>query len=101
MYYIVRRIDRIERYLRYIAAYNWATVLEIAVYAIVTALAESTLLPNSLTNGLAVAATFAILAYRWFITRVGLDVTRGAAAGIVLLGLVITILLNTVKTWLL
>ena len=101
MYYVAQRMNRTGRYLRYVAAHNWATVPEVGLYAVVALLAESALLRPGFMSTLALAATFAILAYRWFVARVGLDVSRAAAAGVVLLALAITILLNAVKAWML
>ena len=101
MYYVVQRMGRMERYLRYVAAHNWATVLEVGLYAVVALLAESGLLRPGFMSSLAMLATFAILGYRWFVARVGLDASRAAAAGVVFLALAITILLNAVKAWML
>lgn len=101
MYYVTQRMGRADRYLRYVAARNWAIVPEVGIYAVAALLAESALLRPDVISTLALAATFAILAYRWFVARVGLDVSRAAAAGIVLLAFAISILVNVVKAWML
>ena len=94
MIYVCDRIGRSDRYLRYIVAHNWSNVIQVAVFFAVTILSK-----GILGGGLEVlgfAATAAILFYQWFIARTALEVSGGAAASIVGLDLVISILINLV-----
>ena len=94
MFYIAEQLDRSHCFLRYIAAYNWATVLQMGLFLVVTVIAHSGALPTTLAVLISLAATVAILAYQWFIARIGLDITGPTAAAIVFLDLMIGIVLN-------
>ncbi len=94
MYYLARVIDRDRFYFRYIAAYNWSAVLRIALFLIVAMAAASGLLPQGPAALINFAAYIAILAYQWFIARVGLEVSAPGAAGIVFLDVVISLVIE-------
>lgn len=94
MYYLTRIIDRDRFYCRYIAAYNWSRVLRISLLFVVTAIAASGVMPAALAGLLRFLVIIAILAYQWFIARVGLEVSAPGACGIVLLDLVISLMLD-------
>ncbi|MPY70351.1 MAG: hypothetical protein GEU92_09700 [Alphaproteobacteria bacterium] len=94
MYYVTGWFDRREYYFRYICAYNWASVLQIAVFLLITAIAASGALPAGTAMAATLAATLAILVYQGFIARVTLGVPVGGAIGIVVLDLVISLILN-------
>ncbi len=94
MYYLARTIDRDRFYCRYIAAYNWSAVLRIALFLIVAATAASGILPQAPAALINFAAYIAILAYQWFIARVGLEVSAPGACGIVLLDIVISLVIE-------
>ncbi len=94
MYYLTRIIDRDRFYCRYIAAYNWSRVLRISLLFVVTAIAASGVMPAALAGLLRFLVIIAILAYQWFIARVGLEVSAPGAGGIVLLDLIISLMLD-------
>lgn len=94
MFHLSRHLGRSKLYCRYIVAYNWATVLQITLLLIVTVIAQADLLPRGLTALLTMGAMIAIMCYQWFIARSALEVTRPIAAGIVVLDLFISILLE-------
>ncbi len=94
MYYLTRVIDCDRFYCRYIAAYNWSRVLRISLLFVVTAIAASGMVPATLAGLLRFLVIVAILAYQWFIARVGLEVSAPGACGIVLLDLVISLMLD-------
>lgn len=93
MIYVCDRMGRFDRYLRFIAAHNWSNVIQITVFLLATILAKG-FLGGSLAVFLGLAATVAILFYQWFIARTALEITGGAAAAIVGLDLLISILIN-------
>lgn len=94
MYYVARFCDRDEWYWRYLAAYNWAQVLQITLFVIISALIASGLLPPALGGMLIFAALIAIFFYKGFIARVGLKTTAPATVGVVLLDLGLSAVLS-------
>jgi len=100
MFHVTKLIDRGRWYCRYIAAYNWATVLQVSLFLVVSLAVASGLLPSALAELLKFLAFVAVLAYQWFIARVMLEASGPAAMGIVLLDLVISVVLEGYK-WLL
>ncbi len=92
--YIADFIGKGDRYLRYIAARNWAVVLQIALFLFISLLSKAGILGAGPAITFSVAATIAILIYQGFIARVGLDVSIRAAAAIVFLDLIIGLMLN-------
>ncbi len=94
MHALARMLDRSQFYCRYIAAYNWSMVLRIALFLLVTATAASGILPAAMAGLITFVAIVAILAYQWFIARVGLEVSAAGACGIVFLDLVISLVLD-------
>ena len=80
MLYVADFLDRRERYYRYIVAYNWATVLLIALLTLVSVVVESLKLSLPSAAFLSFVIMLLILAYWWFIARVGLDIKGWAVA---------------------
>lgn len=95
MFYIARLIDRDALFCRYIVAANWASVLQITFLLAVTSVAASGVLPTALAAMITFVATIAILAYEWFIARVGLQISGPAACGIVILNLLISLIVSS------
>lgn len=96
MFYIAQSIGRFDRYLRYIAAYNWSKVLQMSLWLAVAAITQTGLLPRGAGIVVELLAMVAILTYQWFIARIGLEVRGLGAASIVLLDLVISFFLSAV-----
>ena len=94
MLYVANHLDRGERYFRYIAATNWATVLQIGLYLLVAAVVRGIELPEEIGGYIRFAAMIAMLVYFWFITRVGLEISGRVAAAIVGLHLVLGFAIN-------
>jgi hypothetical protein len=94
MFYVARTFDLTASYFRYIAAYNWAIVLQVTLLLGVTAVTASLPLAPGVVQLVFLVASFAILAYQWFIARATLGIAAGAAAGIVALDLVLGLLIN-------
>lgn len=94
MYYLARILDLDRSYFRYIAAYNWSAVLRIALFLIVAVAAASGLLPPGPAALINFVAYIAILAYQWFIARVGLEISPAGAGGIVILDVIISLIIE-------
>ena len=83
MAYIAPEIDRDLNYIRYIVAYNWSKGISIAIYMIVLALGLPGIVPDGIMAFFSFIALVVILSYRWYILCIGLEVSPGAAAGLV------------------
>jgi hypothetical protein len=85
MFYLSEAIGRRDKYLGFIVAYNWATIVQLAIIlppALVYWLGVLPHLPGAL---FLTAGNTALLLYEWFIVRTALSVSGLAAAGIVAL----------------
>ena len=94
MYYVTRFASREQWFYRYMVAYNWAVVLQVILFLTITSIADSGLVPPGVGAMFSLAAAVAIMAYQWFIARVGLEVSAPGAIGIVFLDMVISLLLS-------
>ncbi len=95
---LVKNIGREPHYIRFIVAYNWAAVLQNALYLPIAFLAASGLVADANANLLGLVALGLIVFYTWFVTRAALEVRAGMAAGIVGLDFILSILINTVAS---
>lgn len=91
--YLARAIDRDAEYPGYLVAYNWATILQMAVLLPVDGITALGLLPPAMADALFLASWLVVLAYAWFIAKTGLRLTGPAAAGIVALDFVISLMI--------
>jgi len=95
-FYLCRMMGRGERYILFIVASNWSSVIQIALLLPVTALGASELLPADLFFFISLAADVLIFAMAWYIARTTLQIGGVAAAGMVLVDLAIVILVRNV-----
>lgn len=91
---LVDLLDRHGRYIGYIVVFNWAKVIQMGLYLPAILLGAAGILPKEMTNLLFVLITFAVLGYEWFLTKVALEVSGMAAAGIVALDLVLGVMIT-------
>lgn len=87
MHQILGSIGRGERFIDFLCAYNWSSVVQMGVYLPAVVLAETGLLPDTLGQGLVFGVMMAMLTYQWFILRTTIGVSGLAAAGFVMLDL--------------
>ena len=97
MIWLARLLLREAHYLRYIVAYNWAAVLQNALYLPLVILAGFGTGPAAVADGLVLVALMVILVYTWFVTRTALAVSAATAAGVVLIDLMLSIFINFVN----
>jgi len=83
-----------ERALGFIAAYNWAQVLQTALVLVVTLFGALHLVPAYAIAYAETVAYLAILVYEWFIARIALEAGGAAATALVLLDVVLTAVLT-------
>ena len=96
MFYVADKLDRGERYFRYIAASNWAAVLQVALMLVIVAVEYGFGMSLATVGFVHLITMIVVLVYFWFIARVGLDISGRAAAAIVGLDLVLSLVINSV-----
>ena len=101
MFYVTQMFDRNQWYCRYIAAYNWAVVLQMTLMLIVSLIAAGGLVPHSLGYWATAIVLVFILAYKGFIAHVALHATWGGAAAIVFMDFCLSLMLDGWSTRLL
>ncbi|MBL8699774.1 MAG: hypothetical protein JNK67_15455 [Alphaproteobacteria bacterium] len=79
-----RVADRQHHFTRLVAAYNWASLLQIGVLVVVAPISHGPILPDGLGQLLGLVVQAAMLAYLAFVIRIALDVPWGAAIGLAL-----------------
>jgi hypothetical protein len=89
-----RIILRQAHFTRYIVAYNWAAVLQNAIYLPLAMLQASETLPRDAGNLLGLIVLVAVLVYIWFITRTALAIAAPTAAGIVAVDFFLTLIIH-------
>ena len=87
-------LERRERYLGYIVAYNWAAVLQNLFYLPFAMLSRDGGAEIGALDFFSLVAFGAIMVYTWFVTKTALDVPGGTAAAVVVLDLVLGVFLN-------
>lgn len=93
-FYLSELLDRRHRYITYIVAYNWAGVIQTLLLLPADALRASTILPPEATFLIDLAANILVLAILWFIARVALQTSALAAAGLVVVDVVILLIVT-------
>lgn len=89
MHAVCRLIDREALYLRYITAYNWAAMLQMAFYLCLLLVTIAARLPDGVADFLGGAGFIVVLLYAWIIARIGLRI--GAVAAALLVGIDVAI----------
>ena len=93
-YYLTEAIDRRAQYLGFIVAYNWSTLIQLAVVLPAAVISRSGILPGGLGEAVSFASNIAVLVYEWFIVRTALGLPGFGAAGVVLADVVISVLIQ-------
>jgi hypothetical protein len=83
MAFVTRLLGLQHNYVPYVIAYNWSSVLAIAVVTPPFLLNAAGVIEIQTTVTLFVALSLAVIYYRWFIARTALDTNGPTAAGIV------------------
>lgn len=93
MVYVAKLFDRQQWYCRYIAAFNWALVLQMMLDLVVSTIAVTNILPPAAESVLKVVALFFILAYQGYIAHIAFHATLPGSIGIVLLNFILSFML--------
>jgi hypothetical protein len=94
--FLCRLVEREDRFLAYVTAYNWSQVLQYALLMGVIGLAASGLLPPLAGGALLELAMLLIYIYSWYVARVSLHVGGFQAIAFVLLDLVLSVAISRV-----
>jgi hypothetical protein len=94
--WLTRRLGCRDRFEGYLAAYNWSMVLQNAAVFPITILVGLGLLPLPVGQLLWFGVFLAILLYVFLIARTALAVPTGTAAGLVLLDVLLSALIDGV-----
>ncbi|MDR3514756.1 MAG: hypothetical protein P4M00_03005 [Azospirillaceae bacterium] len=85
MFYFAASIGRSQQFFRYLTAYNWAGLPQLALSIPVVVIGQTDLLDDGLTTLIVMVLILLLLAYHWFIARAVLEVSEGMAVGVVAL----------------
>jgi len=91
---LIRLLDRDNRFLLFMVAYNWSQVPQTVLFVIIAIIAA--LLPTGIAQIVELAAAVAVLLYEWFIARVALLVPGAPATLVVLIDMLLGTVLNRV-----
>jgi hypothetical protein len=94
MFHVVQAIDRSGRFFAFIAAYNWASVIQNFIYIPVVVVAQIDVIPTDLTYFLIFVIKTLVFVYTWFIARSALGITAPLAAAIAAGDLVLAGVMN-------
>ncbi len=84
-----RWLGREREGIGFVAAYNWAQLLETLVFVAVAAIAALDLLPEGAAEALSAMSLLLALVYEWFIARVAVGGGGAVAAMLVLIDIVL------------
>ena len=91
---ITKMLGLSRGYLPLIVAYNWVSLPQILIQALVSLIASTGVVPEGATNFLIFIAVVYIMVLEWFVVRTALQTTTATAIGIVLLFETLGIFLN-------
>ncbi len=90
---VTRWIDRQERYVDFLVAYNWSSVIQTAVLLPVVIIAETGALPEPLIAIAGLVLKLAVLVYLWFVVKTALNIAGPLAAGLVFADYVLSLII--------
>jgi hypothetical protein len=83
-----------QRYFSYMVAYNWFRIVQSLALLPIALLSLLGLVSEAVAGALGSALLMAMLTYDWFLAREGLKLDGMAAAGLVVLDLVLSLFIN-------
>ena len=95
---VAQRIGRPHRFFDFMVPYNWSQLPQSALFVLVGLETESGVLGAQPAQAIEVAAAVAVLVYEWFIARVALETTAGAAVFVVFVDLLLGVLISHVAS---
>jgi hypothetical protein len=96
MFYMCEVIDRRQRYMGYIVAYNWAGVL-LALLALPFALlGADELVPTAIANFAGLGVTAVSLVILWYVARIALEIPGVTATALVAVDFVLSVVIRSI-----
>jgi len=96
MAHLVGQLDRQRHYFRFIAAYNWAGVLQNGVFIPIATLGITGALSADLASSMTLIILLWVLGYTFFIVRAALDLPAGTAAAVVFMNFLLGLFIEAV-----
>jgi hypothetical protein len=96
VFYLNEIFNNSERFLNYIIAYNWASVLQNFIYLPFIILIEVNLLHGNITTLIGLFLLGLMLLYNWYITKTALEISNSFACALVCIDFILSIFLNSV-----
>ena len=96
--YLAPVLQKEDKVVRYLVAYNWLSVIQNGVYLPVVMLGITGTFAQDLSNFLAMIALIWVLGITLFVTRKALEVPLGTAAGIVVIDLLLGVLIEVLTS---
>ena len=97
-WYLANALGKSQRYTTYITAYNWANVLQVALFVPVAVLAASDIAPDAIVVLAALLLTGGVIYYQFFIVRTALEIEPLPALGFVAVDLILGLLIDAAET---
>ena len=94
VFYLAQVLERERLYCGFIVAYNWASVLQNAIYLPFATLFELGMVGGSSAELINLTLLCLVLAYTWFVTKTALNVAGIVACGVVILDVGLWIIVN-------
>ena len=96
MFYLSQSLERSLHYIGYIVAYNWCAAPQVLLMLLVSIVRELGVFPDLFLTGLQLGATVYGWAVLWFVAHSALAISRGTAALIVVVDLLISLLVAVI-----
>jgi len=93
---LARWLDRENRFLAFMVAYNWSQIPQAALFVLIGLDGAAGLLPPPVVQVAGLLAVIAVLVYQWFIARVALAITGAQATLVVIIDVVLGTMLGRV-----
>jgi hypothetical protein len=91
---LVELMDREARYFDYMVPYIWASVPQNGLLMLVAVINATGVIPPEIGKLLGLSAFFSILAYKWYIAQIGLDISGRAALGLVVVDVSLDVMIQ-------
>jgi len=94
---LLKLIDRDNKYVALIVAYNWSSIWQNLLYLPVSILGVAGIMDPETANGLGLILFGIIMTYSWVVIKTVLEVPALTATAIVVLDLTVAILINSIS----
>ncbi len=94
MYYLLQALEKEDRFINFVVAYNWAQAIQNMVYLPVAILFVLGIFSGPFAQFINLGLLGLVFLYTWFVTKTSVEISGGMAAAIVGLDVGIWILLN-------